>query len=208
MKELLLGCGHSRTKRLGWPQRTWNVNAPNFEDLTTVDNVMECNPDLLGDLDCSIWQFQARTLHAVDCMDDNGTTIKSDYFDEVHAYEVLEHLGRQGDYKSFFNTFYNIYRVLVPNGLLFATCPSRYSGWLWGDPGHTRAVIPQSLSFLDQANYAECGKTSRSDFRAVWSGDFKCELSSDADKETHVFILRAIKPRRYVKTYAEEKGLI
>jgi len=59
-----------------------------------------------------------------------GYQIREDFFDEVHAYEVLEHLGRQGDYRSFFATFANIYRVLVPGGLLLATVPSRYSGWL------------------------------------------------------------------------------
>jgi hypothetical protein len=184
-RQLLLGCGHSREKRMGWPGRDWNRE---WEDLITLDNNPDCKPDIIFDLSCWDW---------------NAPKLKENFFDEIHAYEILEHLGAQGDANSFFTTFFNLYRLLVPGGLVFATTPSRYSGWLWGDPGHTRAIIPESLSFLDQSNYAECGRTTRSDYRSIWKGDFKTLHSSDADKQTHAFILQAIKPARSVLSYTE-----
>jgi hypothetical protein len=121
MTELLLGCGHSRVKRMGLPGQPTE-----FQDLVTCDNNKSCEPDFLGDLNQEYWDF----FHDV------GTN--SNLFTEIHAYEVLEHLGQQGDMHSFFSTFANIWRLLVPDGYLFATVPSRYSDWLWGDPGHTR----------------------------------------------------------------------
>lgn len=212
MSELLLGCGFTRVKKMGWPGATWNKTAPTFHDLYTLDFNEACKPDLLCNLNSNdLWRCEPRTIKGADCVYEtksDRTELRGDFFNEVHAYEVLEHLGAQGDFVDFFATFYNIYRILVPDGLLFASCPSRFSGWLWGDPGHTRAILPESLSFLDQAAYEECGRTTRTDYRPVWRGDFKCLYSSDADKQTHAFVLQAIKPARTVKTFAEEKGLI
>ena len=48
----------------------------------------------------------------------------NDTFDEIHAYEVLEHVGKQGDYIFFFAQFSDLYRILKPNGLLVAMSPS------------------------------------------------------------------------------------
>jgi hypothetical protein len=199
-RELLLGCGFSREKRMGWPVDSWTKE---FENLYTLDNNPQCESDLLCDLSVYDWTCIPFTEKAHDCLL-NDDRIDTNFFHEIHAYEVLEHLGRQGDITSFFDTFHNIYRILVPDGLVFATCPSRYSGWLWGDPGHTRVIIPETLSFLDQTNYEECGRTTRSDYRALWEGDFKCLYSSDAGRQTHAFVLQAIKPRRIVKTHTEK----
>jgi len=212
MKQLLLGCGHSRKKRMGWdltssqPSRTWSKE---WDDVVTLDVNMDVAPDLLCDLNTGYmtpdgigtWIVNDHRASAFDCIDNASHPlmfIREDYFDEVHAYEILEHLGRQGDYVSFFNTFSNLYRILVPGGLVLATCPSRYSGWLWGDPGHTRAILPETLSFLDQTAYIEeCDRkqTTRSDYRHIWKGDFRCLYSQD-DKSMHAFILQAIKPAR------------
>lgn len=218
--ELLLGCGHTRTKKMGWPARDWLKECPNYENLYTLDNNPDCKPDLLCDLSTgymtlngNIWycdDYTGRGYAAIERFDNAAKPklLKENFFHEIHAYEVLEHLGRQGDALSFFNTFFNLHRLLVDGGMVFATCPSRFSGWLWGDPGHTRAIIPESLSFLDQTVYEECGRTTRSDYRSIWKGDFKCLLSSDADKSTHVFILQAVKPARFVQTHGEKQGLI
>jgi hypothetical protein len=176
MSELLLGCGHSRVKQACRPGSTLEWN-----DLVTIDSNPACNPDILCDLNQPEWF-------------DHGGFDSS--FTEVHAYEVLEHLGRQGDVTSFFSTFNNIWRILVPDGLLFATCPSRFSQWLWGDPGHTRVIQPESLIFLDQGQYKfQLGKTPMSDYREYWKGDFQC-LSSTDDRTSHRFVLKAIKPAR------------
>jgi hypothetical protein len=187
-RELLLGCGHKKEKRFALPGM-----ALNWQNVTTVDMNKECDPDIWGTLDCykwsgMIWRREPNVGAKHQWLPDT--------YDEVHAYEVLEHLGMQGDYNSFFQCFAMIWYVLKPNGYLFATTPSRFSPWLWGDPGHTRAILPQTLIFLDQTQYeAQKGKTSMSDYRFCYKADFKVVHSVD-DRETHQFVLQAIKPAR------------
>jgi SAM-dependent methyltransferase len=143
--------------------------------LTTVDNNPAHFPDKIIDLNYLDWPLE------------------SSFFDEVHAYEVLEHLGRQGDVGSFFNTFYEIWRVLKPGGILAATVPRWDSMWAWGDPSHTRVISLGSLVFLSQAEYKkQVGKTAMSDFRHMWKGNFEYVWSRD-NGEIFEFKLRAVK---------------
>jgi hypothetical protein len=196
-KQLLLGCGHTRNVQVFQRGSTDNK----FEDLYTLDFNTYCKPDLLCDLDKQKWFCIPLTPQGKQCTEDTGRNrnlkvLRENFFEEVHAYEVLEHLGQQGRQDLFFDTFANIYRVLVHGGLLIATCPSRYSGWAWGDPGHRRLIIPESLTFLDQTEYQkQLGKTAMSDYRSAWRGDFECVSSVD-NRTNHIFVLRAHKPSR------------
>lgn len=167
MTELLLGCGHSREKRLSNSDKGWH-------ELVTVDRFPECKPDILHDLEFKPWP------------------LASGSFDEVHAYDVLEHLGRQGDYKSFFDDFSEIYRLLKPDGLLFGITPAIASAWVWGDPSHTRLISQESLTFLDQTAYEEQVANGMSDFRWYWKGNFKL-LAARSEKDRFAFIMMAIK---------------
>lgn len=170
--ELLIGCGSTRDRRLAVNgQRDWTK-------LVTLDNNTDHHPDVLHDLQSTPWPFGDET------------------FDEVHGYEVLEHLGRQGDARSFFETFGEAWRVLKPDGFLAATCPSYRSMWAWGDPSHTRVLTSGSLVFLDQDQYRlQVGKTAMSDFRWLWKADFRTVwLEEDEDK--FCFVLQAVKPPR------------
>lgn len=171
--ELLLGCGSKKDKRVVAPGRpqAWT-------GLQTVDIVASHHPDVLHNLNQTPWPFP-----------DNQ-------FSEVHAYEILEHLGRQGDYESFFATFHEIWRVLEPGGVLCATVPDWQSPWAWGDPGHARIINAGSLVFLDQQEYArQVGKTPMSDYRGLWKGDFT-RLAQQKQGESFVFCLAAVKPAR------------
>ncbi|HSE58233.1 MAG TPA: methyltransferase domain-containing protein [Nitrospiraceae bacterium] len=173
MSELLIGCGNSRVKKLKFhPEDDWT-------DLTTMDHDPDCGADVGHDLEELPWPFEA------------------DSFDEVHAYCVLEHLGRQGDYRSFFAHFYEIWRVLKPGGILAAHCPSWKSEWAWADPSHTRIIAPGSLVFLNREQYqSQVGTTAMTDFRWLWKGDFEpIHIEDDGDRFT--FGLRAHKPVRY-----------
>lgn len=171
-KELLIGCGSMRDKRLTCDK------THEWDDLTTLDYNADHNPDVYWDLNMLPLPF------------------KPDTFDEIHAYEVLEHLGSQGDYKSFFALFSELHRILKPDGHLMATCPSRHSVWAYGDPSHTRIIQAESLIFLSQPHYTEnVGKNSMSDFRSIYKADFEIMFAED-DKETVRFIIKAIKPSR------------
>lgn len=168
MSELLVGCGNSRRKKLSFGEFVWS-------GLVTIDHDPNCGADFVHDLDVTPWPFE-----------DNQ-------FDEAHAYCVIEHLGSQGDYRSFFALFAELYRILKPGGHFFAIVPSIKSRWLWGDPSHTRAISSECLVFLSQREYREqVGVTPMTDFRWLWQGDFEVVSAKD-DGEDFKFVLEARK---------------
>jgi len=168
MPDLLIGCGNTRDRR-------WNGSRANWVDLVTMDHNPHCGADVVHDLDDTPWPFE------------DGT------FDEAHAYEVLEHVGAQGDWQAFFRHFGEVWRVLKPGGLLVATVPSWQSEWAWGDPSHTRVITPGTLLFLSRKEQnARVGKGPMTDFRHVWAGDFDI-VASRCDENTHRFVLKAVK---------------
>lgn len=194
MSELLLGCGFSRKKLLGLPGQPLE-----WKDLVTLDVNKACNPDLVCDLDEPDWFCGKITAHGAAAVDNiplfpSVARLRENSFDEVHAYEVLEHLGNQGFVESFFDTFINIHRILKPGGHLFATVPSRYSAWAWGDPSHRRIICAESLAFLSQEVIAKnrAQGTAMSDFSDLWDRDFKV-LSAQDDHRNFIFCLQAIK---------------
>lgn len=98
---------------------------------------------------------------------------QDDEFDEIHAYDVLEHLGTQGDYKFFFGQFNEFARMLKPGGFMCITLPTPNGIWAFAEPGHTRLITMQTLIFLQQSKYTvEVGNTSMSDYRDVYTADF------------------------------------
>ena len=172
--ELLIGCGSRKHKQL-----VINNNKK-WSDLVTLDINKDHDPDVVWDLNVRPLPFEKET------------------FDEIHAYEVLEHLGRQGDYKAFFEEWMEWYRILKPGGMFFATVPSPTSIWAWGDPSHTRIISRETLVFLNQPSYtAQIGKTAMSDFRYLFTGDFDILHSNyNTNSSTHEFVLQAVKPSR------------
>jgi hypothetical protein len=168
--ELLIGCGNSRERKLritGSPE--------GWDNLVTMDFDEDCKPDILHDLEKLPYPF--------------GDNL----FDEIHAYEILEHTGQQGDWKFFFDQFAELYRILKPDGLIFASVPAWNSLWAWSDPSHKRIISSGSLIFLDQDEYKkQIGKTAMSDYRRYWKGDFK-PVHMEYKGENFFFILQAKK---------------
>ncbi len=214
-RELLLGCGRARDKRI-WPQQIQRrANDHLFgPGLVTLDCNLAVKPDVWCDLNASPpWYGYPRDTAAYNAgMYPAGNVasgaaeyqtacvLLADYWDEIHAYEVLEHLGSQGDAQALLRQFAELWRLLKPDGYLCCTVPSRYSGWLWGDPSHRRVIVPQTLVFLDQSEYIkQCDgehPTSMSDFRSIYQADFKLVDHGD-NRETFSFILQAVKPSRW-----------
>jgi SAM-dependent methyltransferase len=149
--ELLIGCGNSRGKQLA-DKGTGNE----WRDLVTLDMDHNCQPDVLWDLNHLPLPFEAET------------------FEEIHAYEVLEHVGQQGDWKTFFRQFEEFHRILKPGGKFFGVVPMWDSEWAWGDPGHTRVITSGTLGFLSQDVYdRDIGKSTMTDYRHFYKADFE-----------------------------------
>ena len=171
--ELLIGCGSEQSKRYGTGQADKD---PGWKNLTTLDNNPDHKPDIIHDLKTLPLPFE-----------DNS-------FDEIHAYEVLEHLYQQGDYISFFAEFTEYYRILKPSGLMFITVPKPNSVWALGDPSHTRIMPPENFTFLSQEEYEkQVGITPMSDFRYIYKADLRIRAIQDANEECNLILLEAIK---------------
>ena len=153
-RQLLMGAGHNREKRV---VLTTKREDKMWKSLVTCDINPACHVDHVFDLNTYPWPFA------------------DEEFQEIHAYEVLEHLGQQGDYKSFFAFFTELYRVMEPDGYFMFTCPSWKSEAAWADPGHTRVLTPITLAFLDQSQYKrqidEC-KGWMTDYRSIYKANF------------------------------------
>ena len=168
--ELLLGCGGKRKKvmcRQGHEEWT---------DLFTVDMNADHNPDLVYDISKIPLPFE-----------DNSA-------DEIHLYDVIEHMGQQGDWKFFFAQFEDFWRILRHGGGLFITTPHPTSPWAWADPGHTRVIPPEATTYLSQAEYVkQVGVTAMTDYRFTYKGNFEIHLCEVKPNLITHMALRAVK---------------
>jgi len=182
-RELLLGAGHRRNKDI------ITVNGREFRNLTTLDYYEASDADVQFDL-CTLNPRERGHLP----FDDNT-------FDELHAYDVLEHIHQQGDFESFFYEFGEYWRVLKPGGLLCATVPAA-NIHVWGDPGHRRVINGLTLVYLCREKVMEqLGKTTITDYLR-YLGDTNYQLvfqTPDLDDrgqphDRFGFVLQAVKP--------------
>jgi hypothetical protein len=165
-KQLLIGCGIRRN----------NLFTKAWDDVITLDINPEVKPDIVHDLNVLPLPFYDNT------------------FDEIHAYEILEHTGLQGDWRFFFRQFSDFWRIMKRDGVLYGTSPALSSRWVWGDPGHSRVISAETLSCLSQETYMKkVGITSMSDYRFVYKADFESLISRD-ENDTFIYALRAVKP--------------
>jgi SAM-dependent methyltransferase len=170
--ELLVGCGAKRDKqvRLDFETNEWT-------ELVTLDINDAHDPDVVHDLTQRPLPFEDST------------------FDEIHAYEVIEHLGRQGDYLTWFAEWTEWWRIMKPDGRFYGKSPHHSSRWAWGDPGHTRVMGPEVLTYLEQPAYEQVGRTAMTDYRFCYQADFQRLVVAEEDGQ-FAWILQAIKPSR------------
>lgn len=161
-RNLLLGCGHARAKRVGLPGREdWTG------ELVTVDMSPEVGATHCIELGTAPLPFP------------------DEWFDEIHAYDSLEHWGKQGDWRGWFDEFADYWRVLKPGGVFCAIVPVG-SDW-FADPGHVRFITQNHFLMMDrqivQARLDE-GK-SITDYRWYWKRDFAVAHSEFVGEPRH-----------------------
>ena len=169
MSELLIGCGNDRRKKVTFPGIPTD-----WTKMVAMDFDPSVKPDVVHDLNVFPYPFPEHE------------------FNEIHAYEVLEHCGKQGDFQFFFAQFAEFYRILKPDGYFIATVRMWDSPWAWGDPGHTRVITRGSLVFLDPEEYKQLGKTAMSDCRPWLNCNFKV-IALKEEQEMFGFVLQAKK---------------
>ena len=174
-KILHLGCGR---KGRTLPSV---VNVPDGAKVISVDS----DPRLRPDMCCHLGSESLR------CDDDS--------IDLAVAWHVLEHIGRPCDTTYWWRFWQDLYRVLKPDGTLMFEAPYYTSVWAWADPGHVRALSPESFAFLSQANYQIDG-SAITPYRVYC--DFVPEIPyaripSETERTANFRgVLRAVKPFR------------
>ena len=156
MSALLIGCGHSRVKQVRWDgNEEWNGK------LTTLDMGDNCGADV-------VWDMEVMPLPFADAE-----------FDELAAYNCMEHWGRQGDWRGYFAEFAEYHRILKPGGTFGIIVPQ--GGDAIADPGHTRFFSKNHFGFLSQSFYErnEVKSTCFTDYRWFWKLDFEIVLMQD-----------------------------
>lgn len=136
----------------------WRIDKKAKYKVVRLDNNLDCKPDI-------IWNLKIHPL-----------PFKDESFDEVHAYDVLEHLAPQGDYEFFFAEFAEYWRILKKDGLFICSVPKRESVWAIGDPSHSRIIVEENFNYLSQKFYkmaVDDKKTKCSDFRYIWKHNFE-----------------------------------
>lgn len=149
-KILLLGCGNSRQRKIHPPgQPDWDGQ------LVTIDMNPACGADV-------VWDLENRPLPFPD-----------EEFSEIHAYDCLEHWGRQGDWRGWFDEMGEYHRLLKPGGQFAAIVP--YGAEAMADPGHTRFFDLNHFYFLEQGWYDQQLSAGRpvTDYRWYWKKNFK-----------------------------------
>lgn len=166
MRSLLLGSGRDWRKKVIFPKPEW------AGDLVTVDMDPNCGATLQ-------WDLEKRPLP----FDDES-------FAEIHAYDVLEHVGRQGDWRDFFDQFAEYWRLLIPGGIMGILVPIGPD--LLVDPGHSRFYHAKHFYMLSQdwyeQNFTE-HSGSGGDYRWYWKRNFNVlhlqQLKDNPSSEAH-----------------------
>ncbi len=162
MASLLIGCGNSREKKIHY-----QGNSEWSGELVTIDMDPNCGASYVMDVGFELSK-------ASDC----GLSIRllpfdDEQFDEIGAYDSMEHWGRQGDWRGWFAEMSEYHRILKPGGTMGVLVPIGPDAF--ADPGHTRFFQANHFHMLRQSWYEEQLAAGRpvTDYRWTWKKNFE-----------------------------------
>lgn len=173
-KSLLLGCGNSREKKVYLSgQEKW------AGELVTVD----INPDCGASL---VFNIGARLRHVGVVR--GVLPFEDEEFDEIGAFDCLEHWGEQGDFRQWFGEMAEYHRIIKPGGTMGIMVPIGADAL--ADPGHTRFFHRNHFNFLCQAFYEQNTekRTCFTDYRWLWKLNFDI-LFMEQQGDHHLAVL-------------------
>jgi len=173
-KYLLVGCGDSWDKRISFSSDKGN-DSPETEfegEVTTVDHCRAVGPDIVADLDVLPYDM-------------------GEGYDEIHAYEILEHCGAQGDAEFFFGQFNEFHRMLKTDGLMMITVPLWNTAVAWGVPDHKRVMPLCLFGFLEESYYENVGKPGYADYRHLLEGYWEIVFWKSQDSSMSLVLRKA-----------------
>lgn len=172
-QSLLLGCGNSRLKKV-----RPNGNEKWTGKLVTMDMDPNCGADYVFDLELGV-PSQLNPLGV------NQFPFPANHFDELAAYDVLEHFGAQGDWRAWFRFMAECHRILKPNGYFGIIVPVNADAL--ADPGHTRFFHENHFGFLNQKFYEKnlAAGAQFTDYRWYWKLNFEIDYMERQGNPAH-----------------------
>jgi SAM-dependent methyltransferase len=187
---LLLGCGNMHDKRVVFSPE------PEYQDYLGTgspwDNFDQYARLHLHDRDPAVIEEFDIPAHNTCDLNELPYPWSDEQFDEIHAYEVLEHCGRQGDGDFFFGQFNEFWRILKPGGYFCLSVPMWDAEVAWGVPDHKR-VLPQGIfGFLTKDYYDNIGKPGYGDYRHMLKGRYWIAVAKHETEEQLNVVLRKL----------------
>ena len=82
--------------------------------------------------------------------------------ERIDAIHLIEHIPHSDDEQLWFGFWEECWRVLAPDGVLHVEVPWGNNPWVWGDPGHHRAINLECFVWLSAEDVMKAAARERS----------------------------------------------
>ena len=176
---LFLGCGNDRRRKVR--RETEPETYPDDWKVYTVDIDPNCGATCVFDMDELFDDYEGGHIPGLPFLTE---------FDEINAFDSLEHWSRQGDFRFWFREMEYYYQLLKPGGAFNALVPIGEDAF--NDPGHTRFFSLAHFLFLTESFYEVNKGKAITDYR--WLIKHFWEINILETIGNHHIAVRLIKP--------------